>query len=123
MKYLIQLIIAGIVLWISTMLFPSIVIIDSTKTFILTTIAYSVITAFLAIVFVNTLLILIAEGEVIITIILACLLSIIVSYLSLLAAETYISGFQIIGIAPRLIIAVIAATATIRIATEKHSEL
>ena len=121
MKYLMQLIIVGVVLWVSTMFFPGYVFIDSTKTLIMATVAYSVTSMFFAILIVGTVISLILSGQFATTIITACFSTVIVSYLSLVAAEAYISGFQIYGIMPRVIIAIITAVATTRVTTDTLS--
>ena len=121
MKYLTQLIITGIVLWVSSIFFSNYVIIDSIKTLFLITIACSVISAFLSIIIVGTLLTLLANEQYILTIIISLFSSIIVNYISVFAAETYISGFQITSVILRLIISIILAFTITRITTDMTS--
>ena len=121
MKYLTQLIITGIVLWVSSIFFSNYVIIDSIKTLFLITIACSVISAFLSIIIVGTLLTLLVNEEYILTITISLFSSIIVNYISIFAAETYISGFQITSVILRLIISIILAFTITRITTDMTS--
>ena len=121
LKYLTQLIITGIVLWVSSIFFSNYVIIDSIKTLFLITIACSVISAFLSIIIVGTLLTLLANEQYILTIIISLFSSIIVNYISVFAAETYISGFQITSVILRLIISIILAFTITRITTDMTS--
>ena len=96
-------------------------IIDSIKTLFLITIACSVISAFLSIIIVGTLLTLLANEQYILTIIISLFSSIIVNYISVFAAETYISGFQITSVILRLIISIILAFTITRITTDMTS--
>ena len=121
LKYLTQLIITGIVLWVSSIFFSNYVIIDSIKTLFLITIACSVISAFLSIIIVGTLLTLLVNEQYILTIIISLFSSIIVNYISVFAAETYISGFQITSVILRLIISIILAFTITRITTDMTS--
>ena len=121
LKYLTQLIITGIVLWVSSIFFSNYVIIDSIKTLFLITIACSVISAFLSIIIVGTLLTLLVNEQYILTIIISLFSSIIVNYISIFAAETYISGFQITSVILRLIISIILAFTITRITTDMTS--
>ena len=121
LKYLTQLIITGIVLWVSSIFFSNYVIIDSIKTLFLITIACSVISAFLSIIIVGTLLTLLVNEQYILTIIISLFSSIIVNYISIFAAETYISGFQITSVILRLIISIILAFTITKITTDMTS--
>ncbi len=121
LKFFSQLFVVGIVLWVSAILYPNYVIIYDTRTLILTTIACSVISAFLSFILAGTLFMLLMTGRLLSTIIIAFFSSTIVCYISILAAETYISGFQITSALPRLIIATIIAIATTRETVDKAS--
>ena len=112
MKFFMQLLITGIIFWVSSKIFPNYVAISDTKTLVIAAIAYTVLSAFLAFIIVGTLLALILDGQFVNAIILGCCLSLITSYVALTSTSAHIAGFEVVGFVPKLCIAFCTALFT-----------